>query len=140
MKQLFILILVLTPLKEFSNIPTKNDFKVNKTNLDLLYQTVWNEARGEDTMGIKLVIDVVKNRVSSNKFPNSLDSVLIQPFQFASNHVDSIPKRFKTLVDILYHQPIQYPYLYFINPKKAQKTFWIKNRKWVKYKNHAFAL
>lgn len=43
----------------------------------------WREARGEGLLGMRLVIEVVFNRVLSDKFPNTIYDVLYQPGQFA---------------------------------------------------------
>lgn len=108
-------------------------------NYDLLYQVMWNEARGEDTVNLIRVLDVIRNRVNHPHYPKHLDSVLLQSYQFCV--IKSNPtKSFKNLINHLLTKPIQYPYLYFINPKKAKKHKWIRKKKWIKYENHSFAI
>lgn len=51
--------------------------------IELLARLAWREARGEGILGMRLVIEVVFNRVLSDKFPNSVYDVLYQPGQFA---------------------------------------------------------
>lgn len=51
--------------------------------IELLARLAWREARGEGLLGMRLVIEVVFNRVLSDKFPNSIYDVLYQPGQFA---------------------------------------------------------
>lgn len=51
--------------------------------IELLARLAWREARGEGILGMRLVIEVVFNRVLSDKFPNSVYEVLYQPGQFA---------------------------------------------------------
>ena len=60
--------------------------------IDLLAKIVWVEARGESEAGQRAVVEVVFNRMVSDKFPNNLYDVLSQknPTQFASwKHRDS---------------------------------------------------
>jgi len=54
----------------------------NDDELDMLYRITWAEARGEDTKGLVLVINVIMNRVNSPRFPNSIRDVIFQPRQF----------------------------------------------------------
>jgi len=107
----------------------------------LLYQVVWGEARGEGVIGITGVVDVIRNRIESDKFPNTLDSVLIQKHQFYVNTSLEPTIEFKALVDSIYSQPIVTPYLYFVNFKWAKKASWmyLKERCWVKINNHHFS-
>lgn len=103
-----------------------------------LYQTVWCECRGESVKGIKLVIDVVKNRMSDPFFPDELDDVLLQPNQFCTFQSEPT-EHFKALVDSLYNLPTQDSFLYFINPTRAKKAKWMKNKRWIKVGNHSFS-
>ena len=112
---------------------------VVKSYPDQLYQVMWNEARGEDTIGIRMVLDVIRNRINSPKYPSTMDSVLQQKYQFCT--IQSNPtSHFKSFVDFLMLKPIQYPYLHFINPNKAKKALWMRRKSWIKYNNHSFAL
>ena len=49
---------------------------------ELLARCAWREARGEKTLGMRLVVEVVLNRVLSSHFPNTVTEVLYQPGQF----------------------------------------------------------
>lgn len=51
--------------------------------IEVLARLAWREARGEGLLGMRLVIEVVLNRVLSDKFPNTVFEVLYQPGQFA---------------------------------------------------------
>ena len=51
--------------------------------LDLLAMVVQAEAGNQDLLGKRLVVDVILNRVDSDKFPNDLESVLRQSGQFS---------------------------------------------------------
>ncbi len=52
--------------------------------LDLLAICVEAEAGNQDLMGKRLVVDVVLNRVDSDRFPDDITSVITQPWQFSS--------------------------------------------------------
>jgi N-acetylmuramoyl-L-alanine amidase len=45
---------------------------------------VWREARGETPRGRRLVAQVVENRVTDKRWPDSYEGVILQPFQFSS--------------------------------------------------------
>ncbi len=51
---------------------------LSKDELDILYRIVEAEATGEDIYGKILVANVVLNRVSSKKFPNTVEKVVFQ--------------------------------------------------------------
>lgn len=56
---------------------------ITQEDIELLARLAWREARGEGLLGMRLVIEVVFNRVLSDKFPNTIHDVLYQPGQFA---------------------------------------------------------
>lgn len=56
---------------------------ITPEDIELLARLAWREARGEGLLGMRLVIEVVFNRVLSDKFPNTIYGVLYQPGQFA---------------------------------------------------------
>lgn len=56
---------------------------ISSEDIELLARLAWREARGEGLLGMRLVIEVVFNRVLSDKFPNTIYDVLYQPGQFA---------------------------------------------------------
>ncbi len=51
--------------------------------LELLARIAWREARGEKSIGMRMVIEVVLNRVLSSQFPDTVYGVLYQPGQFS---------------------------------------------------------
>ena len=59
---------------------------ITPEDIELLARLAWREARGEKLLGMRLVIEVVFNRVLSDKFPNSIYDVLYQPGQFAPDY------------------------------------------------------
>lgn len=50
--------------------------------LELLARIAWREARGEKSIGMRMVIEVVLNRVLSSQFPNTVYGVLYDGNQF----------------------------------------------------------
>lgn len=50
--------------------------------LHLLACIAWREARGEKSLGMRMVVEVVLNRVLSSQFPDTVYGVLYQPGQF----------------------------------------------------------
>lgn len=52
--------------------------------LEMLAICVEAEAGNQDLMGKRLVVDVILNRVDSDRFPNDIESVISQPYQFAT--------------------------------------------------------
>ena len=67
------------------------NIQLTEEEIDLLAKIVWVESRGESE-GQKAVVEVILNRIASEKFPNTLYEVLSQkkPTQFASwKHRDS---------------------------------------------------
>lgn len=137
MKSITTILLTLFTYITVGNTVTETCAK-EKPNREQLYQVVYCECRGESIKGIKMVIDVIKNRMENETFPSGLDSVLLQPSQFCT--IKSEPTEcFKYLVDSLYNLPTQDSFLYFINPKKAKKAKWMKNKTWVRVGNHSFS-
>jgi len=68
------------------------NIQLTEEEIDLLAKIVWVESRGESEEGQKAVVEVILNRIASEKFPNTLYEVLSQknPTQFASwKHRDS---------------------------------------------------
>lgn len=59
---------------------------ITPEDIELLACLAWREARGEGLLGMRLVIEVVFNRVLSDKFPNAIYDVLYQPGQFAPDY------------------------------------------------------
>ena len=62
------------------------EIQLTEEEIDLLAKILWVEARGESEDGQKAVVEVVFNRMVSEKFPDTLYDVLSQkkPVQFAS--------------------------------------------------------
>ena len=61
--------------------------------LELLAICVEAEAGNQDLKGKRLVVDVILNRVDSDRFPNDIESVITQVGQFSSywdGHMDAV--------------------------------------------------
>lgn len=50
----------------------------------LLALCIWREARGETPRGRRLVGQVIVNRVCDKRWPNTVEGVILQPWQFSS--------------------------------------------------------
>ncbi len=72
--------------EEEIKITNRWNIELTEEEIDLLAKIVWVEARGESQTGQEAVIEVIFNRIVSDKFPNTLYDVLSQknPTQFAS--------------------------------------------------------
>lgn len=62
------------------NVNVKNRY--NKKQLRLMSSIIYSEANGECFAGKKAVGIVIMNRVKSKSYPNSLEGVIYQPYQF----------------------------------------------------------
>lgn len=61
-------------------VKVKNNY--NKKQLRLMASIIYSEANGECFAGKKAVGIVIMNRIKSGSFPNSLEGVIYQPYQF----------------------------------------------------------
>lgn len=65
------------------NSPARFDnFSFNFEDIERLVKIVWAEARGESEKGQILVVNVILNRLASEKYPNCIYDVLYQEKQF----------------------------------------------------------
>ena len=60
-----------------------SDFFLHIPELDLLECLIWGEARGESLDGRSAVAWVVRNRLVDPRWPNTWQSVILQPKQFS---------------------------------------------------------
>ena len=81
-----------------ANIKTEEVKSINRWDItltleekDLLARILWNEARGEVLEGQYAVVEVVFNRMKSNKYSSDLTEVLSQKSQFSSWKLKDIP-------------------------------------------------
>ncbi len=78
---------VFEPAAETAAVPVNRwNISLTKEEIDLLAKIVWLESRGEPEVGQEAVVEVVLNRIASDKYPNTLYDVLSQknPVQFSS--------------------------------------------------------
>ena len=66
----------------YANIKVKVKNRYNKKQLRLMSAIIYSEAGGECFAGKKAVGIVIMNRVTSASFPNSVQGVVYQPYQF----------------------------------------------------------
>ena len=88
---------------------------------DLLAGIVFAEAKGEDLEGKRYVVDVVLNRVDSEKFPNDIVGVIFQKNQFWTRGLpktfDEIPAECYEAVDLELEEQLNTEILYFRNKR-----------------------
>ena len=58
--------------------------KYTKEEINLLESVAYLEAGNQGLLGMRLVVDVILNRVESAKFPNNIHDVIFQPGQFST--------------------------------------------------------
>lgn len=63
---------------------TEEKFDISNWEIELIALVVMAEAEGECEKGKRLVIDTILNRVDSTHFPNTVNNVIYQPYQFIS--------------------------------------------------------
>ncbi len=61
-------------------------YSVNKEEMDLLARAVYSEARGEPFKGQVAVAAVILNRIRHPFFPNTINGVIFEPWQFSAVH------------------------------------------------------
>lgn len=86
----------------------------------LTYQVLYNECRGCGDVELLAVWGVIQNRSKNPKFPEELDSVLLQPYQFSTHFNKLYTKPFKQRVDTLIKKPYNHTFLYFANLKMVK--------------------
>ena len=59
---------------------------ITSEDIELLARLAWREARGEKILGMRLVVEVVLNRVLNEHFPDTIYDVLYQPGQFTPDY------------------------------------------------------
>jgi N-acetylmuramoyl-L-alanine amidase len=147
MKRIVLIFSLLFIVKNYGS-----NYYINEINIDIieynkmpdtkyLYKCVYTESRGEPRDGQKAIVDVILNRVNSNKFPNTIDSVILQKNQFACNKRLCVPDSFKLRIDKFVMEYKKSSYLYFLNPETATNHKMIRmseKRKSKQIGNHVF--
>ncbi|MFW5786892.1 MAG: LysM peptidoglycan-binding domain-containing protein [Halanaerobiales bacterium] len=71
---------------QVENDEVNSPYNNNKRELNLLARTVYSEARGEPFEGQVAVAAVVLNRLRHGFFPNTIEDIIFQPWQFTAVH------------------------------------------------------
>ncbi|MTI95628.1 MAG: LysM peptidoglycan-binding domain-containing protein [Firmicutes bacterium] len=75
------------PTRQQSNgNPNGQRMNVTSEEMDLLARAVYSEARGEPFNGQVAVAAVIFNRVEHDEFPNTISSVIFEPWAFTAVH------------------------------------------------------
>ena len=112
------IVAIIIPNEEYSVIPieiNKNKINVTDHERDLLAWIVCNEAEGEDFLGKRLIVDTILNRVNDSYFPNSIESVIYEPYQFWTVQRNDIPQSCYEAVDYELKNGITDPNITFFN-------------------------
>lgn len=64
-------------------VPAVGDQGFTETDLQYLAATMWGEARGEGAEGLRAVGHVIVNRVNHRRYGNSVQAVVLRPWQFS---------------------------------------------------------
>lgn len=83
-------VIVEKPVKEYIEVPcgvsSRTEryagIEISAWEMELMARLAWREARGEKILGMRLVLEVVLNRVLSPHFPNTVYGVLYDGAQF----------------------------------------------------------
>ena len=110
--------------------------KTEYSEIELLERVVEAEAGNQGLMGKRLVVAVIYNRVESEKFPNTILSVLTSPHQFSTvwnGAVDrvTVSDETRSAIQLEISQRSDNEILYFNNGKCSGKFAY-------KYKGHNF--
>ena len=65
--------------------------------IDMMAVICYREARGEGIEGMRLVADVILNRVDSEFFPNTVKDVISEPHQFSTSRKDDMTEKDLTI-------------------------------------------
>lgn len=84
---------------------SKDDFgELDDDSLEMLAICVEAEAGNQDIFGKRLVVDVILNRVDSDRFPDDIESVISQKYHFTTfwnGEMDKISKPSKETFDAI---------------------------------------
>lgn len=101
---------------------------------------IYFESRGESVDCQRWVGHVVKNRVTSPKFPDSIPLVVFQPYQFSwankrtlftIKEVDAWARSKEIAAETLIHEDITFNSLYFVSGS-VRPSCWLRKLKLVK--------
>lgn len=69
-------------IKMVESLPDPDEF-LDETEVDFMARTIWGEARNQSDEGMEAVGHVIKNRMENDRFPNTIEKVVTQPWQFS---------------------------------------------------------
>ena len=125
--------------------PKQDNLEQYLLDVDLLARLIYSEARGEPYIGKLAVGNVVMNRVMSERFPNTIRSVIYAQGQFCvvrngmidrEADQDSIDAAIEVMAG---RRILDGDVVYFYNPKTASDK-WIRTRSVsARYGNHNFS-
>ncbi len=142
-------------IKQEINVDTDNliDYthKYDDNDIILISKVISNEARGEGINGWIAVAETVLNRVESDKFPNTVEEVVLQKGQFSgTEHYDNVipTEEMKTVAEMVANGSLTYlnnpEVLYFRNPMitdnipATDPVDWAQHKYYTAIGNHAF--
>lgn len=118
---------------------------VNQNEMDLLARAVYSEARGEPYEGQVAIAAVVINRVLNPLFPNSIEGVIFQPWQFTAVHdgqfwLQPNQSAYRASEDALNGWDPTGGAIYYYNPQTATSSWVFYRQVIVKIGQHYFAI
>lgn len=127
-------------------LPSNGSGNYTQEDIYLLAQTVMHEANGEGMNGWVAVAEVIKNRINSDRFPNTIRDVVYQPGQFSHNEEIASMQPNDTMLTVVENvmngsiSILNNPYcLYFNNPSKLPEGYdmgWLSQ--YMIINNHVF--
>ena len=117
-------------------MPLKVSARTEYSEIELLERVVEAEAGNQGLYGKRLVVAVIYNRVESDKFPNTIQGVLVAPHQFGTVWNGAVDKvtvtdETKAAIQLEISQRSDSEILYFNNGACSGKFAY-------KYKGHNF--
>lgn len=76
--------IIATPVPMISKFSRESQYKMSEKEIAQIALVTMAEAEGECEEGKRLVIDTILNRLDSSYFPNTVEGVIYQPYQFSS--------------------------------------------------------
>lgn len=119
----------------------KNSSAITMEEYDILCRIVTAEANSEDVCGQRLVANVILNRVASDRFPDTIEDVVLSPGQFdpvESGYfycVEPSEKAKEAVMQALNGEDESQGALYF---QKSESTSWGNHEYLFRYGNHSF--
>jgi len=128
-------------VEEEPSVSLEDGLAVSVEDFDALCRIIECEARGEDLKGRILVGNVVMNRVSSEKFPGTIEDVIKSPGQFdpvtsgAYDVVETSAMTKEAAMRVLNGEDYSQGALYF---QKSESEIWGSKTFLFRYNSHSF--